>query len=172
MTLDKPPLFLLYYVYMALKRKTTKRTTARKTSRRASHTHIHSSQHIILPFSFRRIILVTTAIALFIGVVVIFNKPAVTQSVAGISIARGLFAQARVDLPKVEGAVSYNIYYKKQSAGEYSNVARDIPASNVSYTISYLKKGEDYHYKVAAVNASGAEFYFSDEQTLTNIEPM
>ena len=84
----------------------------------------------------------------------------------------GLFAQARVDLPKIDGAVSYNIYYKQDSAGKYTNVAREIPAGVQSYTISYLKKGSEYRYKVAAVNASGAEFWWSEDQNLTNIEPM
>lgn len=157
---------------MALKRKTTKRTAARKTSRRTSHTHSHSSHHIILPFSFRRIILVTTAIALFLGVVVILNKPTITQSVAGVSIARGLFSQATIELPKVEGATSYNVYYKKTSAREYTNSAREIPLSSTSYTISYLKKGEEYLYKVAAVNEQGAEFWWTDDKYLQNIVPM
>lgn len=153
-----------------MKKKTAKKPTARKSTRRTQH---HSSDHLLLlPFSFRRIILVTTAIALFLGVVVLFNKNQVTQSVAGISITKGLFAQARIDLPKIEGAVSFNIYYKKQSANEYSNVARDIPINTQSYIISYLKKGEEYHYKIAAVDASGAEFFWTKEEPLVNIESM
>ncbi|HSA84154.1 MAG TPA: hypothetical protein VLF20_04690 [Patescibacteria group bacterium] len=155
-----------------MKKRTTKRTTTRKTNRHTHHTHSHSSQHVILPFSFRRIIFITTAVALFLAVAILFNKDKVTQSVAGIGVARGLFAEARVDVPKIEGAASYNIYYKEQSAGEYTNVARDIPASVASYLISYLKKGEEYIYKVAAVDASGAEFYWTTDEELTNIEPM
>lgn len=159
---------------MALRRKTTKRATTRKAPHHShSHkTHSHSSQHVILPFSFRRIILVTTAIALFLAVAVLVNKDKVTQSVAGVGIARGLFAEARVDVPRIDGAVSYNIYYKEAASGDYTNVARDIPADVISYTISYLKKGEEYVYKVAAVDASGAEFYWTNDTALTNIEPM
>jgi hypothetical protein len=153
-----------------MKKKTAKRTTTRKSTRRTTG---RTTEHLLLlPFSFRRIILVTTAIALFVGVVVLFNKNQLTQSVAGISITKGLFAQARVDLPKIEGAASYNIYYKKQSASDYTNVARDIPASTVSYTVSYLKKGEEYIYKVAVVDGTGAEVWWSEEQPLTHIEPM
>lgn len=149
----------------SVKRATTTKST-RKTSRR-------STEHLLLlPFSFRRIVLVTTAIALFLGVFVLLNKQQVTQSVAGVSVARGLFAEARIDLPKIEGTVSYNIYYKEKSASDFTNVARDIPGSSLTYTISYLKKGEEYRYKVAAVNTSGAEFYWSNEEDLRNIEPM
>ena len=155
---------------MKKKSRATKRTTARKSTRRTSH---RSTEHLLLlPFSFRRIILVTTAIALFMGVVVIFNKSDINKAVAGMSITQGLFAQARVNLPKVEGAVSYNIYFKEESAANYTNVARDIPTNIQTYTISYLKKGEKYVYKFAAVNSSGAEFYSTNESTLTNIEPM
>ncbi len=153
-----------------MKKKTAKRTTTRKSTRNTSH---RSSEHILLlPFSFRRIILVTTAIALFLGVVILFNKDQVTQSVAGIQITRGLFAQATVKLPKVEGATSYNVYYKKTSAREYTNSAREIPVSSTTYTISYLKKGEDYLYKIAAVNTDGAEFWWTDDKFLKDIVPM
>lgn len=155
---------------MKKRTRSTRRSTASKSTRRTSR---QAAEHVLLlPFSFRRIVLVTTAIALFLGVVVLLNKDQVTKSVAGISVARGLFAQARVDLPKIEDAVSYNVYYKETSAGEYTNVAREIPATSATYTISYLKKGEEYRYKVAAVNGSGAEFFWTDDTDLTNIEPM
>lgn len=153
-----------------MKKRAAKKTTTRKSTRRTSS---RAAEHmLLLPFSFRRIILVTTAIALFLGVVIIFNKNQITQSVAGISITKGLFAQARVDLPRIEGARTYNVYYREKSAQGYTNVARDIPASNVSYIISYLKKGEEYVYKVAVIDYTGAEIWWSDEQQLTNIEPM
>lgn len=152
-----------------MKKRTAKKTTTRKSTRRSSH----SAEHLLLlPFSFRRIILVTTAIALFIGVVVLFNRNQLTQSVAGISITKGLFAQARVDLPKISGARTYNVYYREKSGKDYTNVARDIPASTSSYTISYLKKGEEYIFKVAVVDYTGAEVWWSNDETLTNIEPM
>lgn len=153
-----------------MKKKTTRRAPAKKTTRRT--TSRASEQLLMLPFSFRRVIFITTAIALFLGVVVYFNKSDINKAVAGMSITQGLYAQARVELPKVDGAVSYNVYFKQKSSGTYANVARDIPANLSAYTISYLKKGEAYQYKIAAVNASGAEFYWTDESDLTNIESM
>ena len=89
-----------------------------------------------------------------------------------MAVTRGLFAEATISLPDVPKAASYTVYYKKTSAKDYSNTAWGIPATSKHYTISYLKKGEEYYYKVAAVDASGAEFYWTNEQILTNIEPM
>jgi len=153
-----------------MKKKTTRRAPAKKTTRQT--TRRASEQLLMLPFSFRRIVFITTAIALFLGVVVYFNKSDINKAVAGMSITQGLYDQARISLPKIDDAVSYNIYFKQKSAGTYTNVARGIPANLNAYTISYLKKGEEYQYKVAAVNASGAEFYWTDETDLTNIESM
>ena len=101
-----------------------------------------------------------------------FHKQEVTQSVAGISIARGLFAQATVLIPQQDNAFSYNVYYKKRSSQEFDNAVRGIAPGVTSYTISYLKKGADYHYKISAVDASGKEFWFSEVKDLDNIEPM
>lgn len=153
-----------------MKKKTTRRAPAKKTTHRT--TRRSSEQLLMLPFSFRRIVFITTAIALFLGVVVFFNKADINKAVAGMSITQGLYAQAQVTLPKVDGAVSYNVYFKQKSAGTYANVARNVPASVQTYTISYLKKGQEYQYKVAAVNASGAEFSWTEESDLTNIESM
>jgi hypothetical protein len=146
-----------------------KKSVTRKPLRSSSR---RSSEHtLLLPFSFRRIILFTTVFVLFILGFAILHKPQVTQSVAGVSIARGLFAQATVDLPKIDGAEAYNVYYKKVSAHEYTNAARSIPASSTTYTISYLKKGEAYEYKISAT-ANGSEFWWSTVKDLTNINPM
>ena len=129
-------------------------------------------QHILLlPFSFRRIILVTTCIALFVFIGAIVDRHG-RQVVAGINITNGLFAQASIDLPPVEGAVSYNIYYKKEQESNYNNTVREVPAYITTYTVSYLTKGATYKYKVAAVDASGGEFWWSDEKTLTSLSPM
>jgi len=153
-----------------MKRSRVKRSSARKTTRRTASRHsMHST--FLLPFSFRRIILVTTCIALFIvGYVLISGEG--RQSVAGIAITKGLFAEATIDMPKAEGTVSYNIYYKEANDGAYKNTVREIPTTVKQYTISYLTKNAKYVYKVAAVNTSGAEFWFSDEKPLDNLRPM
>jgi len=156
---------------MAIKKKakTTKKTVHKRTTHKTTHSHNHI---VLLPFSFRRIVLVSTAFALFLVAVVLFNKNDVNKAVAGLSITRGLYTQAVVSLPDVPDAASYTLYYKKASSDEYANTAWGIPANNSTYTISYLKKGDEYKYKIAAVDASGAEFYWTEEQDLTNIEPM
>lgn len=94
------------------------------------------------------------------------------QSVAGIQITNGLFAQTTVTLPQVDGVVSYNVYYKEKNESTYKNAVRDIPSYVSEYKISYLTKGSEYVYKVAAVDAMGAEFWFSAEKPLENLEPM
>src|SRR5689334_14322536 len=98
---------------MKKRSRVAKRTPARKSSRT---TRRASEQLLMLPFSFRRIIFITTALALFIGVFAFFNKADIHKAVAGMSITQGLFAQAKVDLPKVDGAVSYNVYFKQSGA--------------------------------------------------------
>ena len=126
---------------------------------------------LLFPISFRRIVLVTTCIALFVFLASVVN-PHGRQGVAGISITNGLFAQSTVTIPQVENAVSYNVYYKKTGAKEYKNAVRSIPTNVETYTLSYLSKGATYQYKISAVNADGAEFWWSDEKPLENIQPM
>ena len=145
-----------------------KKTTAKRTVRSSSR----KQETLLLPFSFRRIILITTCLVLFVVAVVGFNKDKVNQSVAGMSVARGLFAQATVTLPKIDGVVSYNVYYKNANTAEFTNAARSIPASSASYTISHLKKGEAYEYKVSARDENGEEFWWSPVTPLSNLESM
>lgn len=154
-----------------MKKKThVKKTAPKKTTTR---TRSHASDQImLLPFSYRRIVLITSAIALFFVAVVVLNRQPLTQSVAGVSVARGLFGQATIQLPQTTGAVAYNIYYKQTSEKGYTNAVRNVSPSTATYTISYLKKGQNYQYKVSALNAAGREFWWSDTQTLTNIQPM
>ena len=155
---------------MKKKVRATRRSTANRSTRRTGK---RASEHLLLlPFSFRRVVLITTALTLFLGVFVYFNKNDVTQSVAGVSIAKGLFAQATVEVPHADGAVSYNIYYKKRSSNDFNNAVRGVPPETTSYTISYLKKGEEYHYRISAVDGAGKEFWFSEMKDLENIVPM
>jgi fibronectin type 3 domain-containing protein len=122
--------------------------------------------------TYQRIVIFSACIVLAVVGGVFMNKPAVTQSVAGVSIAKGLFSQATVELPKINGAVAYNIYYKKTDDNTYTNAVRKIPTSATSYTISYLTRGGKYDYKISAVDASGKEIWFSPTQPLKNIKPM
>src|SRR5215510_7433398 len=99
------------------KRSHSRRSASRKASRRTS------KSSLLFPFSFRRIIFITTCLAIF-GLFVLVKSQGV-QSVAGIQITKGLFAQATVTLPQVEGAISYSIYYKEKGESTYKNAVRD-----------------------------------------------
>lgn len=148
-------------------KKTSKRSSSRKSVSRSSK---KSFKHVLIPVSFKRIILITTCLALFVFIGTVLNDQG-RQSVAGINITKGLFAQATITLPQVENAVSFNLYYKKENESEYINSVRDIPVNVSTYTVSYLTKGAKYIYKVAAVDASGGEFW-SEEKNLADLKPM
>lgn len=161
---------------MPLKRKVVKHKSAtktvKKTAPRSRKRSSGNSDITFVPFTFHRIILITTCLVLFIFAFVLFAKPNVTQSVAGVSVARGLFSQTTITLPQINGAVSYNIYYKQKSDATYTNAVRKVPASIPTYTISYLKKGTSYQYRISAVNPAGREFWWAEPQALTNLQPM
>lgn len=140
---------------------TIKRTAPKKTR--------GSQQGVI---TVQRIVIFSACVVLALVGVISLNKPAINQSVAGASVARGLFVQSTVDLPEVEGAVSYNIYYKKTGAESYDSAVRNVPVSASSYIISHLKKGVSYDYQIAAVDAQGEEFWFSLSKQLTDFESM
>src|SRR5207244_1167956 len=122
---------------------------------------------LLLPFSFRRIILVTSCLLLFFVVIAVSHRGIVTQSVAGLSIARGLFDQQTIDLPQWPPAnvVSYNIYYREKSDKNYTHAVRKIPTTVAKYTISYLKKSKEYQYIISGLNASGKEIWWSEPKT-------
>jgi len=132
-----------------------------------------STEHmLLLPFSFRRIILVTTGLVLFVFGFALLNKPAVNKAVAGTTIMRGMYAQTTISVPHVEGAVAYNVYYKQSSDKNYTNAVRKIPTNIATYTISYLKKNAVYEYKISALNPAGREFWWSQTQTFTALQAM
>lgn len=122
--------------------------------------------------SFYRIVILTACLLLFIVGAVIANRRSIMRSVAGASIVRGLYVQTVVTLPKVPEAVTFNIYYKQASDSTYSNAVRDIPANVTNYTISYLKKGVNYQYKISAADSTGREFWWSDNNTFSVLQPM
>ena len=161
---------------MPIKKKIASRKPAtksvKKTAPRSRKRSSRSSEMTLVPFTVHRVILITTCFVLFIFAFVLFAKPNVTQSVAGVSVARGLFSQTTVSLPQINGAVSYNIYYKQTSDATYRHAVRKVPASIATYAISYLKKGTSYQYRISAVNPAGREFWWSEPQTLTNLQAM
>jgi len=155
-----------------MKKKTApaKKVTPKKTIRRSvSH---KKSRAVAFPFSFQRIVLITTCIVLFVAAVVVTPKQPVTQSVAGISVARGLFNQATVALPQINGAASYNIYYKQASEPTYTNAVRKVRPGVAAYTISYLKKGSEYQYRISAADTTGKEYWWSNVMPLDNTQSM
>lgn len=65
----------------------------------------------------------------------------------------------------VDGAFSYNIYFKEMGESNYTHAAADLPADARSFTLEFLKSGVKYIYKIAAVNGEGKEFWFSEEKS-------
>lgn len=150
----------------AVTKKTIKKSPqkpARRISRRRAESVVYFNRYIVIG---------TVTLLLLAFAVALSNKQVINKSVAGASIMRGMYLQTTVNLPDIKNAVSYNIYYKKSSESDFTNAVRDIPAGTKSYTISYLRKGIDYQYKIAAVNKNGSEFLFSDSAPLTDLEGM
>ena len=154
-----------------MRKKITKKK-APKVSRARRTTSVRLSSFQLPVITFRRIIIFSALVLLFGVVVVLPNRRHVTQAVAGVSIMHGMFDQTVIQLPQMEGVVSYNIYYKKTSDSEFSNAVRNIPPTYPSYLISYLQKGVTYQYRISAVGPKGNEFWFSDIQTVTNAQSM
>jgi hypothetical protein len=107
---------------------------------------------------------------LCILLVLLFIFPPTGKSMAQIIAHTGLFkASAPINWPPVEGAASYNIYYRI-APGEtnqdpaYVYSVRNIPGTQTAYMIKNLKRGETYQYKITAVNAMGEEFMWTTFQ--------
>jgi len=152
------------------KKSAPKKAAARKTVKRTTPRSSHSpafNQTII----FRRIVITSACLVLFVGIIATFNGSSVRQEVAGIRTVAGLFEQTTIELPPVPNAVSYNIYYKAVGEPTFSNAVRNIPSSVHSYTISDLKKGVTYEYYYSAVDTTGKEFLFSPVKPFSNLQP-
>ncbi len=76
------------------------------------------------------------------------------------------FGQAKIKLPRVLGASTYNIYYKESGNKKYEHAIRTLPANVENYTIGFLKKGVAYSYAISALDRSGKEFSFSKPTNL------
>ncbi len=119
----------------------------------------------------RQITIIVGILVVLVGVGGFIQRRAITHSVLGASVFRGLYAQATVSLPSIPTVVSYNVYYKAVSDSTFTNAMRNIaPAPTV--TILSLKKGVEYQYKVAGLDASGREIWFSPTSAITNMQPM
>src|SRR6266705_562273 len=70
--------------------------------------------------SYRRIIILTGSFVLVLFAIVLLNKRNVAQSVAGMSIARGLYDQTTISWNQIPGAIAYNIYYKQESEATFT----------------------------------------------------
>jgi len=145
--------------------------TAKSKKRVTRPSRTRSRQASPASFSFQRIVVITTCLVIVFAVV-LANKNKVTQSVAGISVARGLFSQVNVGWDPVYGATSYNLYYKQTDDHEFTNSVRNIPADITEYTVSYLTKGKKYDYKLAVVGANGQEFFWTEVHPLSEPESM
>ena len=122
--------------------------------------------------SYRRIIFITGSFVLVLFAIVTLNKHNVSQSVAGMSIARGLYNQATVTWTPIPGAIAYNIYYKQTNETSFTHSVRRIPVNIMSYTISYLKKNTSYQYKIVGIDIHGAEMPTSQVLYINNLMSM
>src|SRR5258708_10917514 len=135
-----------------------KKTRSKHISSRIKKT---SSSHKQSYIGFSRTIIYISCLLLIFTIIGYTNHKVLTRSVEGASIVRFLYGEETVPLPRITEAVTYNIYYKQTSEPVFTNSVRSIPASITSYTISYLRKGSDYVYRISALNASGSEFWWS-----------
>lgn len=121
----------------------------------------------------QRYIVITLSL-LLIGTIIVFpNRHKFNQAVAGASIFNAaMFAQATVQMPHLNDAVSYNIYYRQKGDQQFTNAVRGLPPSTIQYTITFLKKGVDYQYEMTALDKSGKEYWSSTLMPLANIEGM
>lgn len=146
---------------MYMKKKVAPKQAAKRTSQ-GSHQ----------PIFFRRIVIISACLILVVAGVITINRHSVSRAVAGVSISRGLFMQSTIQLPTNPDAASYNIYYKRDREKDFTNAARNILPTVSTYTISYLKKGAVYQYRIATVNSKGKEVSFSEVKQITNLQPM
>lgn len=152
-------------------KKTAAKTQVKKTTPKAkTRTRKASASFPII--TIHRFIIVSAVAVALVSVALLTHKQEMTQAVAGISIARPLFAQATISWERVPEAVSYNIYYKEEGETIFTNAARNIPVNQTNYTLKSLKKTGKYIYKVSAVDASGSEFLWSGSKSLADLQPM
>lgn len=103
------------------------------------------------------------------ALVLLFLAPPTKGPLANALARTGLFSgSATVSWPKVDGAVYYNIYYKQTTDPDFVYSVRNIPPEATEHTISHLKRGWTYQYKISAVDSSGKEFMWTTFQDAPN----
>jgi hypothetical protein len=151
------------------KKKTTTRTTPKNAVSKAVKKTNSGEQPILI----HRIFIISACLTLFAFGVFYANKQTVEKSVAGASIMKGLYVQGTIPVPAdLADAYSYNIYYKQTDEKEFTNAVRNVPTNVGTYTISHLKKGSAYQYRLAALDANGKEFMFFEPLPITELHPM
>jgi len=136
-----------------------KKTAQKNSAHKSASKSVHRSAKTANPHLKKLLLILATVL------LILFTLPPTKQSMAYMLAQTGLFkGSAVVTWPKVEGAAYYNIYYKRvgsRTGDNYAYAVRNIPADATSYTITGLKRGKTYEYKISAVNASGKEFLWS-----------
>ena len=104
--------------------KTVKQTTPKKSTEQT--------------LFFRRIVIISACLVLFVGIAAILNKGAASQAVAGISIMQGLFDQATVPIPQFRMRFLIIFTMDKDGVPGFSNAVRNIPSMSqvTQYPIS------------------------------------
>lgn len=138
-----------------MKKKTVQKSVSHKVARSTKSTKSNTTKYLLV-----------LAAILF----VLFIFPPTKRPAASVLARTGLFyGSATVTWPAVETAKSYNIYYRKSpnnnnQDADFNYAVRNIPAGTTSYTITHLKRGWTYQYKISAVDASGKEFLWTSFQ--------
>ena len=76
------------------------------------------------------------------------------------------YGKAVIKVQMVTNAQSYIIYYRQAKDRPYT-YSVTLPSTSRLYEIGYLKMWEYYYYKIAAVDASGREYWWSSEVKFT-----
>lgn len=66
----------------------------------------------------------------------------------------------------VPGARFYNVYYKETADKKFTHAVRKLPWNSTGITISSLKNGVTYWYRVSALNDEEKEFWWSPARKL------
>lgn len=132
-------------------------------------------KRVPIQMSYQRIVYMgTIAVALLLTVLITPARHILSNSVLGAATmaAPQLFNQTIIAVPHISGAVRYELYYKTASDTVYKHAYRNISSNATTVTVSYLKKNTTYVYRFSAVNAANAEFWWSAETPMVNLQSM
>ncbi|MEK7571867.1 MAG: fibronectin type III domain-containing protein [Patescibacteria group bacterium] len=152
-----------------MKKKTAPKAEIKKT---ASKSKARRTSRTLFPvITIHRFIIVSAVIIALGALFIIPQKRDLQQAVAGLSIAKPLYSQAIVGWDVEPKATAYNVYYKEVGDDAFSNAVQ-VPAPSNTHTIQFLKKNGNYLYRVAAVDAKGSEYRWSDVKEIDNLQGM